>query len=100
MAIGRSELAGMDETPVRDGFVDTAAPFAQHLGFTVAQRMVRRRIDLPLDDEHRGRAAAQPQGHASLTTGPTSISMTAASSAVAVSTRRLGSKRSTRRSGT
>jgi GNAT superfamily N-acetyltransferase len=58
-ATGRSELAGMDETPVGDG--DTAGPFARHLGFTVAQRMVRRRIDLPLDDEHAAALSRNPK---------------------------------------
>jgi GNAT superfamily N-acetyltransferase len=67
----RSEVAGMDETPVRAGYLDAAGPFARHLGFTVAQRMVRRRIDLPLDDE-RGAALqrnpkATPAGYSLLT---------------------------------
>ncbi len=52
---GRTELGGMDETLVRPDAVDTAEPFARHLGFTVAQRMVRRDIELPLNTE---RAAA------------------------------------------
>jgi GNAT superfamily N-acetyltransferase len=56
---------------VRDGYVDTAGPFARHLGFTVAQRMVRRRIDLPLDDEHaaalRRDPKATPVGYSLLT---------------------------------
>lgn len=47
--VGRTELAMMAETPVRPDYVDAAEPFARHLGFTVVQRMVRRRIDLPLD---------------------------------------------------
>jgi GNAT superfamily N-acetyltransferase len=51
-ADGRTELAGTDETPVRPGYVDAAGPFARHLGFSVAQRMVRRRLTLPLDEAH------------------------------------------------
>jgi GNAT superfamily N-acetyltransferase len=70
-ATGRSELAGMDETPVRAGYVDAAGTFARHLGFTVAQRMVRRRIDLPLDDEHaaalKSNPKAMPAGYSLLT---------------------------------
>jgi GNAT superfamily N-acetyltransferase len=70
-ATGRSELGGMDETPVRDGYDDAAGPFARHLGFTVAQRMVRRRIDLPLDDEHaaalRRDPKATPAGYSLMT---------------------------------
>jgi GNAT superfamily N-acetyltransferase len=60
-ATGRSELAGMDETPVRPGYVDAAGAFARQLGFTVAQRMVRRRIDLPLDDEHAAALKRNPK---------------------------------------
>ncbi len=70
-ATGRSELAGMDETPVRDGYVDASGPFARHLGFTVAQRMVRRRIDLPLSAEHadalRHHPKASPSGYSLVT---------------------------------
>jgi GNAT superfamily N-acetyltransferase len=51
-AAGRTELAAEDETPVRPDYVNTAEPFARHLGFTVVQRMVRRCIDLPLDHNH------------------------------------------------
>ncbi|HWD56068.1 MAG TPA: GNAT family N-acetyltransferase [Acidimicrobiales bacterium] len=60
-ASGRNELAGMDETPVREGYVDAAGPFARRLGFTVAQRMVRRCIDLPLDDAHATALVADPR---------------------------------------
>ena len=35
---GRTELGGMDETPVREGYVDATGPFARHLGFDVALR--------------------------------------------------------------
>jgi GNAT superfamily N-acetyltransferase len=49
---GRSELGGMDETPIRPGFVDVAAPFALHLGFAEAQRMVRRELVVPLSPSH------------------------------------------------
>jgi GNAT superfamily N-acetyltransferase len=70
-ASGRSELGGMDETPVRDDYVDAAGPFARRLGFTVAQRMVRRRIDLPLADEHaaalRRNPKATPAGYTLVT---------------------------------
>ena len=48
-AAGRRELAGMDEVPTREGYVDTAGPFARHLGFCIALRMVRRRLDVPLE---------------------------------------------------
>ncbi len=54
-AAGRTELGGMDETPTWDGYVDRAGPFARHLGFSVALRMVRRRLTVPLGP---GRAAA------------------------------------------
>jgi GNAT superfamily N-acetyltransferase len=69
-AAGRVELAGMDETPVREHFVDSTAPFARHLGFTVGQRMVRRRLALPLppaDAESLCRnPKATPSGYALL----------------------------------
>jgi GNAT superfamily N-acetyltransferase len=45
---GRSELGGMDETPVRPGFEDAAAPFARHFGFADTQHMVRRELVVPL----------------------------------------------------
>jgi RimJ/RimL family protein N-acetyltransferase len=53
-ANGRTELAGMDETPVRQDFVDVTGPFARRLGFSVVQQMVRRGIRLPLDSSHEG----------------------------------------------
>lgn len=58
---GRSELSGEDETPLRRGFVDTAAPFARHLGFTVAQRTVRRCFSLPLDEARVAALAQNPK---------------------------------------
>jgi GNAT superfamily N-acetyltransferase len=70
-AEGRTELAAKDEVPARPDYVDAAAPFARHLGFTVAQRMVRRRIDLPLDAEHaealRNDPRAMPSGYTLVT---------------------------------
>jgi GNAT superfamily N-acetyltransferase len=44
---GRTELGGMDESPVRPDFVDTAGPFARQLGFAPAQHMARRELALP-----------------------------------------------------
>jgi GNAT superfamily N-acetyltransferase len=68
---GRTELAGMDETLVRPDAVNTAEPFARHLGFTVAQRMVRRDVELPLSPERaaawRGNPKATPAGYSLLT---------------------------------
>ena len=68
---GRSELAGMDETPLRPDYVDTTEPFALHHGFSVAQRMVRRCIDLPLSAEHadalRRHPKASPSGYSLVT---------------------------------
>jgi len=58
-AAGRTELGGMDETPTREGYVDRAEPFARHLGFSVALRMVRRRLTVPLEPQH---AAALRRG--------------------------------------
>ena len=64
---GRSELSGEDEVPLRPGFVDTVAPFARHLGFTVAQRSVRRCFSLPLDEARAaalgGHPKARPAGY-------------------------------------
>ena len=72
-AAGRTELAAEDETPLRPDYVDNAAPFARHLGFTVAQRMVRRRIDLPLNAEQaealRNDPRAMPSGYTLVTFG-------------------------------
>jgi GNAT superfamily N-acetyltransferase len=52
LAAGRSELAGMDETPERPGYSDAARPFARHHGFSPVQQMVRRELRLPLDPDH------------------------------------------------
>ena len=59
-ANGRSELAGMDETPVRVDFVDATEPFARHLGFSVVQQMLRRCIGLPLDPSHESALRRHP----------------------------------------
>jgi GNAT superfamily N-acetyltransferase len=67
LAAGRTELAGMDETPVRADYVDAAGPFARRLGFAVAQRLVRRRLALPLPPAHvdalRQHPKATPPGY-------------------------------------
>lgn len=72
-AAGRSELAAEDELPLRPDYVDSAEPFARHLGFTAVQRMVRRSIDLPLDPAHadalRRDPRATPAGYALMTFG-------------------------------
>jgi GNAT superfamily N-acetyltransferase len=70
-AEGRTELGGMDETPVRSGFTDAAGPFARALGFEPALPMVRRLLRLPLAPE-RGRLLredprAAPRGYTLLT---------------------------------
>ena len=68
---GRTELGGTDETPTRAGYVDTAGPFARRLGFSVALRMVRRGLTLPLDPNHaealRHHPKASPAGYSLLT---------------------------------
>ncbi|HEY6471264.1 MAG TPA: GNAT family N-acetyltransferase [Acidimicrobiales bacterium] len=70
-AAGRTQLVGKDLTPLRADYVDPAAPFARHLGFTVALVMVGRRIDLPLDamraDALRHDPRATPAGYSLLT---------------------------------
>jgi GNAT superfamily N-acetyltransferase len=72
-ADGRTELAAEDETPVRPDYVDRAAPFARRLGFTAAQRNVRRCIDLPLDtaraQELRNDPRANPAGYTMVSFG-------------------------------
>lgn len=72
-AAGRTELAAEDETPLRADCVNSAEPFARHLGFTVVQRMVRRRIDLPLTNVHaaalRQDPRAAPPGYTMVTFG-------------------------------
>jgi GNAT superfamily N-acetyltransferase len=72
-AAGRTELAMEDETPLRPDYVDHAGPFARRLGFTVVQRMVRRGIDMPLENV-RAEALqrdprATPAGYTLLTFG-------------------------------
>jgi GNAT superfamily N-acetyltransferase len=57
---GRTELGGMDQTPVREGYVDASGPFARHLDFDVALRMVRRRLTLPLGRDHQTRLRQHP----------------------------------------
>lgn len=70
-ASGRTELGGMDETPTRASYVDTAGPFARRLGFSVALRMVRRELELPLHPDHaaalRQHPKASPAGYSLLT---------------------------------
>jgi GNAT superfamily N-acetyltransferase len=82
VAAGRSELGGMDETPERGdrgdrggragraGFADyedAAGPFAVRHGFVLAQTMVRRELQLPLDARHAraltGSPKARPPGY-------------------------------------
>lgn len=68
---GRTELGGMDETPTRAGYVDNAGPFTRRLGFSVALRMVRRGLTVPLDADHadalRHHPKASPAGYSLLT---------------------------------
>jgi GNAT superfamily N-acetyltransferase len=70
-AAGRTQLVGKDLTPRRADYVDPAAPFARHLGFTVALVLVGRRIDLPLDasraDALRSDPRAAPAGYSLVT---------------------------------
>ena len=61
---GRSELGGMDETPLRVGYGDAAGPFARRLGFFATQRMVRRRLALPLDPAHEANLRAHRKASA------------------------------------
>ncbi len=63
-AAGRSELGGMDESPIRAGYEDAAGPFARRLGFSAALRMVRRRLTLPLDPKHEAALRDHPKGSA------------------------------------
>jgi GNAT superfamily N-acetyltransferase len=58
---GRTVLAGEDEVWERPGFVDTGGPFARRLGFTPVQRMVRRRLDLPLRTARAATLRADPR---------------------------------------
>jgi GNAT superfamily N-acetyltransferase len=50
-ATGRTELGGMDDTPVRPDYVDTAKPFAERHGFEPALEFAKWRIVLPLSPE-------------------------------------------------
>ncbi len=50
-ALGRTELGGMDESPVRSNFVDTAKGFAEQHGFEPALLFAKRQIKLPLAPE-------------------------------------------------
>lgn len=72
-AAGRTELAAMDEVPERPDYEGSGEAFARRLGFTVVQRMVRRRIDLPLDHSRaaalRKDPRATPAGYTLLTFG-------------------------------
>jgi GNAT superfamily N-acetyltransferase len=71
VAAGRTELVGRDESPLRPDYVDAAAPFAHHLGFSPAIVMVGRSIDLPLDAAHadalRRDPRAAPAGYSLVT---------------------------------
>ena len=60
-ATGRTELSGMDETPVRAAhYEDAAGPFAVRHGFTSAQVMERRELRLPLSRRHARALADSP----------------------------------------
>ncbi len=61
---GRTELGGMDESPLRVDYEDAAGPFARRLGFSAAQHMVRRRLTLPLDPAHEVALRAHPKASA------------------------------------
>ncbi len=58
---GRSELGGMDESPRRRGYIDTAEPFARFLGFDAAQQMARRELEVPLAPETLAALQASPR---------------------------------------
>jgi GNAT superfamily N-acetyltransferase len=62
-AAGRTELGGMDETPVRADYEDAAGPFAVQHGFTLAQVMVRRELRLPLAPDHVRALAENPKAN-------------------------------------
>ena len=69
-AAGRIELGGMDEVPLQfDGAAGVA--FAQRHGFSPAQLMARRRVDLPLAPDQRAAwqasSQAAPEGFTLLT---------------------------------
>jgi GNAT superfamily N-acetyltransferase len=60
-SLGRSELGGMDETPVRPGFPDLVTGFAGALGFAPAMPMARRELRLPLAAEPMETLRANPK---------------------------------------
>ena len=64
LAAGRSELGGMDESPIRAGYEDAAGPFARRLGFSAALHMVRRQLTLPLDPAHEASLRGHPKASA------------------------------------
>jgi GNAT superfamily N-acetyltransferase len=64
-AAGRTELGGMDETPVRAGYEDAARPFAEHHGFAPVQLMVRRELRVPLPDDRMRGLTQSPRAHPS-----------------------------------
>jgi GNAT superfamily N-acetyltransferase len=68
---GRRELGGMDQVPTRPGYPDAGAAFAEQLGFTAVQHMVRRDLRVPLAaDKARALAddpRASPIGYSLLT---------------------------------
>jgi GNAT superfamily N-acetyltransferase len=70
---GRSELGGMDETPIRDGYHDMSKDFAEHLGFEPAMRMARRALTLPLTptrlESLRNNPKSTPSGYSTVTFG-------------------------------
>jgi GNAT superfamily N-acetyltransferase len=67
----RTELGGPDESPTREDYVDCAGPFARRLGFEPAQRIVHRRLSVPLPAEHEEallrHPKASPTGYTLLT---------------------------------
>jgi GNAT superfamily N-acetyltransferase len=71
VAAGRTELGGMDETPVGPDhaggpdYEDAAGPFAVCHGFTFAQEMVRRELRLPLSRRHARALADSPKSRPS-----------------------------------
>jgi GNAT superfamily N-acetyltransferase len=64
VAAGRTELGGMDETPMRadsTDYGDAAASFARRHGFTFTQQMVRRELRVPLSPRHARALADNPK---------------------------------------
>jgi GNAT superfamily N-acetyltransferase len=68
---GRTEVGGMDQTPTREDYVDSAGSFARRLGFEPVQRVTHRRLSLPLTVAHeealRRHPKATPTGYTLLT---------------------------------